>query len=486
MAKSINVTSSNEVTDALRQLLTLLNTQDTYRRKLDTIYKDSDFLNNVLKKNAETTWLTADTQTTNNIKKELDQNNIPYIIFDEKNTNTSIIIVAKEDEKFLVNLDKNVRIRAGLEIDTPDELRDILAVGSDGQQLYSVDDIDPLVASRVLEMAKGKNIDFPNLTVVSDDFSAKEKEEGVYDSSRRVSLYSSDKFKSLLNQMIINATVDMAGRNKTMVAIKKSMNYYNQQKLEISNAIDNTRLKGVSTPAYIYSFSSPETSIRIDKTSFSVVQDGVDVKRMSKSQLGDYYADTLKATIDNMEHPIYKEASQVQQFNEGRDSVAFLENLKESGDVIENIGIKQNFIDKEIKKWIAHNCRDQFTGTIAIPEDKTELEFIEVEEFKRYLTPTPEMKKIIAENEAYYTNKFNNIKSSMIEYDSLSEVIQKEVNDELGTSERANAQKEAEAIVYNGVQNSIKESKDATAVEITTEQEEMMKTNFEDLGDDER
>ena len=417
MSDSLAHASGQGMTNFLNQIEEFFRTQDKHANNKKLLGRTSTFLKYIKKENQGDNFISleCDHVVSRRLVQLMNNEEIPYMQFDVKNQNQSMIFIPIEFMARVKELEASILVNAGLEIDTLAELKAGIEINGRGDSLFELKDIDPIIAQRVLDLASKKNVENPDLTIVGKGFSEKELEDAHFDPNLKTSLYCSTRFQEVLKQLYVTATVDLSSNTKSINKVKNTIKYLRQESLEVQKMLNRSIENGVTDRGFIYSLENKTRCIKIEENSFTMIKDGNVMEKITKAQLGEYYNDILKLTVNNMGHPIYMTEEQVQGFDGGKDSVALVEYLKETEDLAENTGIAPTKTNKEVSNFIRNAITNRNDKTINLFNKNIIKEDVNFEAFVDYVKiKDPKTYNIVLQNEDMFRNKFETIRDSMI------------------------------------------------------------------------
>lgn len=229
--------------------------------------------------------------------QELEKHAIPYVRYEVVGSSKDVIVISPDDKERAMAIESNMRIRAGLEIDTKYELDRVMAVVYPGEMEARYDGLTRFQADSIIQA--GKELPKP-VTIVA--------EKGPDD---KYTLFCHSKYAPVVNNLILDFAVNMSNHSQEMQDAVKSQQYFQKEKTEFLNAVEHFRETGRGREAYLFSYEDPSKYILIREDGFDVYRNGNRVNAMNISSNPALFPDVLKFIGSTLEKPIYKTSEEV-------------------------------------------------------------------------------------------------------------------------------------------------------------------------------
>lgn len=371
-----NTKIANTVEDFFAELLKLLDQSDIY----DT---DASFLRSLGKDGQSPNMICVDTMIAKRMVKEMEAQKIPYMQFRIRATGKDIILVSPEMMSKMQAIENNIRIHAGLELDTKAELDRALAISEPGAKEYIIEGLTEYEADKVLSYSANAKKPF---VVVKEEMS-----DGKF------LVATHEKNKVAVNYYAAISMFEDSNVSKEMTSIVKGQAYLTQQRKEIEQAVDEVRNTNETKPAYVFSLNEPEKYVKINETSFEIHDRGNVTHRMNIAQNPELYADALKLICNSLPNPVFKLEIEVQELG------GMNECLRDAKAHIPNGTKPKNYpIDAAFKNWFLEQTNPQNGYIFEHPEMLSKMS---VEEFKKVYLKDHQSERETLESKTPYLEK---------------------------------------------------------------------------------
>lgn len=345
----INISSSIE--DIYAFLLKLMDEKENF-------IKDKLFLNAMKEKGKYPVFLSMEHIAMKRLVKELDNNGIPYMQFDIAGTSKDILLIRPEDTARVKDVENGIRIQAGLEIDTKEELDRALAITEKEAKEIVIRGLSEYEATRIVQMSN-KN---PMFTVV-----LQEQTDGTY------LVASHEKNSERMYEFAMTAITEGENNSAQMQEIKSASQYINQQKKEFLAAIDEIHDRGLTQEAYIFSLTTPEYYIHIKPASFEIVDRGMVTHAMELKDNPTLYPDALKFLGEDIDSPLFVLGSEIKEKG-GSQQV-----IKEARERLGNGIIPRAYPDDvAFKKWLIDSLA---VSTGSVFKNHEVMDYVNIDDF---------------------------------------------------------------------------------------------------------
>lgn len=320
--------------------------------------KDKRFLKTMKGKNKFPVFLSMENVAMKRLIKELDKNGIPYMQFDIYGTSKDVLLFRPEDTQRIRDIENGIRIQAGLEIDTKEELDRALAIMEKDAKEIVIRGLTEYEADRVIGMSR-KN---PAFTAVAQQ-----------QSDETWLVASHEKNSSLMYEYVMNAVAENENGSTHMQNVKKAAEYIHEQKKEFLAAIDEIRDRGLTRDAYLISLTKQDYYIHIKPSEFEIVDREMVTHFMKAKDNPSLYPDVLKFLGEDVDTPLFVTAEELRENGGMRQTVEKAEEkLKD--------GIKPHAYPEDVafKEWLSDSLA---VSTGKIFEDGQIMNYVHAEDF---------------------------------------------------------------------------------------------------------
>lgn len=381
--QDLQIAVSTTVQDVYSFLLRLLDEKDAF-------IKDKDFLNAIKQSGKTPAFLTMEHAAMKRLCKELEKKGIPYMLFDVAGTSKDVLMLRPSDVIRVKNIENGMRIQAGLEIDTKEELDRALALTEKDAKEVIIKGLTEYEANRIVHFSNKKD----KFTVV-----AYEESDGTF------SVASHEKNTGKLHEYAVIAITENENKSPQAQQAIASASYLAQQKREFLSAVEEIRDRGITQEAYLLSLTKDNYYIHINPRGFEIVDRGIVTHAMEMKSNPELYADVLKFLGEDIESPVFK-------LNTEMKEAGGVNNVLNA--VREKIGTgtapKAYPDDTAFKKWIVNTFA---TGEHTFGNEAA-LEYTNIEQFISYYQST-EHKTLSEEKIGVLTEQLDRIKDRLME-----------------------------------------------------------------------
>lgn len=398
---STNTKIANTVEDIFKVLLKLLDEKEGY-------LKDKEFLKTMKDKNTIPVFLSMNTMAAKKLTKEMDKIGIPYMQFKVKGSTNDVILIRSDDKKRVQDLENSIRIHAGLEIDTKEELDRALCLTDPKAKEFIISGLTEYEADRIIQLSQNSKERF---TVVKQEMN-----DGKF------IVATHEKNTAMLSRYAIVAILENETKTKEMSNLIQGKHYLNQQKKEFEVAVEEVREKGQTKPAYIFSLTNPERYIKIQEFGFEIVDRGIVTHSMNIASNPELYPDILKLIGSSVENPIFKLESEVKELGGMQNA------LNEAKSHIPGSIIIKNYpYDTAFKNWVNDTLG---TGNGYIFENAGSIKELNVEMFAQmYLMQRPQDKEVMEMKIPYYKKQLESLYERLQDVKATKEIPKIRFND---------------------------------------------------------
>lgn len=365
--------------------------------------------------------------------QELEKHAIPYVRYEVVGSSKDVIIISPDDKERAMAIESNMRIRAGLEIDTKYELDRVMAVVYPGEMEARYDGLTKFQADSIIEA--GKNLKKP-VTIVM--------EQGPDD---KYTLFCHSKYAPVVNNLVLDFTFNATNRSQEMQDAIKSQQYFQKEKGEFLKAVEHFRETNRGREGYLFSYSDPSKYIYIREDGFDVYRNGKRINAMNVSSNPALFPDVLKFMGSTLEQPIYKTAEEVIKLN----GVANV--YKETASQIPCKDPEKIFNKgRVLKQWAAQ----KLALNTAAGFNMAGMQRLSIQDFLNDTNDlSPEARKTIENNKDLFQRQLDEVTDTLGRMSTSKEVVRIESDDIFHLSDRAafqsneNVTKKHHDIVYD-------------------------------------
>lgn len=381
--QDLQIAVSTTVQDVYSFLLRLLDEKDAF-------IKDKDFLNAIKQSGKTPAFLTMEHAAMKRLCKELEKKGIPYMLFDVAGTSKDVLMLRPSDVIRVKNIENGMRIQAGLEIDTKEELDRALALTEKDAKEVIIKGLTEYEANRIVHFSNKKD----KFTVVAYE-----------ESDRTFSVASHEKNTDKLHEYAVIAITENENKSPQAQQAIASASYLAQQKREFLSAIEEIRDRGITQEAYLLSLTKDNYYIHINPRGFEIVDRGIVTHAMEMKSNPELYADVLKFLGEDIESPVFKLNTEMKEAGGVKNVLNAVREKIGTGTVP-----KAYPEDTAFKKWIVNNFA---TGEHTFGNEAA-LEYTNIEQFISYYQST-EHKTLSEEKIAVLTEQLDRIKGRLME-----------------------------------------------------------------------
>lgn len=382
--QNTQISISSSVEDIYAFLLKLMDEKEAF-------IKDKQFLNTMKEKGKYPVFLSLENVAMKRLVKELDNKGIPYMQFDIAGTSKDILLIRPEDTARVKDVENGIRIQAGLEIDTKDELDRALAITEKESKEIVIRGLSEYEANRIVHMSNKK----PMFTAV-----LQEQADGTY------LIASHEKNSEKMFEYTMIAIAENENNSAQMQDIKLAAQYINQQKKEFLAAIDEIHDRGLTREAYVFSMTKPEYYIHIKPAGFEIVDRGMVTHAMELKDNPTLYPDALKFLGEDIDSPLYVLGTEV------KEKGGMQEVISEARAKIGNGIVPRAYPDDvAFKKWLIDSLA---ASTGAVFRDHRVMDCVDIGDFIK-------SNNISGDKASIYQDQFNRVKERMEEISVITE-----------------------------------------------------------------